>query len=589
MNQFFKFLFASCFGVILASLVLFGIGTLIVTRIIASAEKPSPVSPNSVLHLTFNKTLPEQTNNTPIDFNEFSQDEILGLQDVLEAIEAAAEDDNIRGVFLDLGSIPFGQATAAVLHEQLVEFKDSDKFIIAYGDNYTQSGYYLASVADKIVVHPLGGVDFKGLAAFVPFFKNMFDKLGIEWQVFYEGDFKGASEPYRLTKLSEENRLQISQFINQTYDQILADISEARTIPIEELKEISSELKINNPEDAKMFRLVDEVGYKDLVYADLRQRLGIDEDEKIKMASIDQYHKAYDKDKKRSKNKIAVVYAEGAIVTGKGDVGQIGDQKYTKIIRNIRKKDDVKAIVLRVNSPGGSALASESIWRELSLAKEDGKKIIVSMGDLAASGGYYISCIGDSILAEDVTLTGSIGVVGMIPNAQELMNDKLGITFDTVKTGKHSEGLNTVYPISDKHAKAIKSEMGRIYDIFLNRVAEGRGMSYDDVKKIAGGRVWTGMKAIEIGLVDKIGGLDEAIDIAANSAGLEDYRTIEYPRIKDPFNQLLEEIMGENNGMVKQQLIKEELGEYYPYYKHMKEMSEMEGVQARLPYFIEFR
>ncbi|MEM1323121.1 MAG: signal peptide peptidase SppA [Bacteroidota bacterium] len=589
MSQFFKFVFASCLGVILASVVVVGIAMAMASSLMAESNKKDTIGPNTVLKLSFEEPVPEKANNIPIDFAEFKTKKTLGLQDIKQTLEAASKDNNIKGIFMDLSSLSLGRAKAGAVRDAILKFKESGKFVVSYGQYYSQSTYYLASAADKVYVNPIGGVDFRGFSAQILFFKDMLDRLGVNMQIYYAGQFKSATEPFRLRKMSEQNRLQVREYLDGMYEIYLQDISDSRGIAVPELKKIANELLLRDADDAVKYNMADAKGYRDEVYSYLREKLGFEEDDKLKFVSINEYEGQANKEYDYSaKDKIAVVYAEGNIVDGDGDLGSVGGDKYASILRKIRRDDNIKAIVMRINSPGGSALASDIMWRELSLAKEAGKPVIASMGDLAASGGYYLACVADSIYAEPSTITGSIGVFGMIPSLQKMMDEKLGVTMDTVKTGKFSVGLNTFLDIDPEEGKIIQSGVEDFYEIFLKRVADGRKMSRDDVHKVAQGRVWTGEKAKQIGLVDHYGGLDEAVATAARMAGLTKYRTKEYPRIKEPIEQLIEELT--NTGTDRAQtLIREELGELYPFYHQLRDLQDMKGIQAKLPFMLEIQ
>ena len=589
MGQFFKFLLASCLGIFLSFILLFAIGGLVVAGIAKQAEKPKAVKANTVLHLTFDHAIPEQTNNLELDPFNLKQKKVLGLKEILRTLEEAKADDNIKGIFLEPEMMSIGGlATADVLRQGLLDFKESGKFIIAYSKTYSQGGYYLASSADELTCYPIGVIDFRGFSAQIPFFKDMLDKIGVEMQVFYAGKFKGASEPYRLNKMSDENRLQIREYLEDIYAEFLSDISASRNLSVPQLRQLADEYVGMDPKKAAEAGLIDKAIYRDEALDILRQRLGLEKDDKINMMTLEEYNLAKPEKKNyKVSDKIAVIYAEGEIVDGDGKPGNIGDQKFVKYISSAYQDDKVKAIVLRVNSPGGSVLASENIWRELSLAKADGKPIVVSMGDYAASGGYYISTMADSIFAEPNTLTGSIGVVGAIPNASKLLDDKIGIHFDSVKTGPFSTGITPFYPLSSAETQLIQKQIEKTYEDFLQKVVEGRGMSRDSVHAIAQGRVWTGERAIRIGLVDRIAGLDEAIAAAASLAEIKDYRLTEYPRVKDPIQQFLEQWM-DGEDVRATAMLKTQLGEFYPYYSFLKQLQDSKGVQARLPFFIPF-
>ena len=593
MNQFFKFVFASCLGVFLATIAISILSFFIFMGISSSAaEKLVSVSKGSVLHIKLDQQIPEQTNNLEMNPFDFNSQDILGLNDIVKSLEHAAEDEKIDGILLDLGyRVATGMASAATLRETLLKFKESGKFIHAYSKNYTQSTYYLASTADKIYLSPLGGVDLHGFAATVPFFKTMLDKVGIKMQVFYAGDFKSATEPYRRTEMSDQNRLQLREFLDPLYNSFLSEIGESRNKSVTELKEMANKLQLSLAEDALSQGMVDELGYIDNVLDNLRDETGLDENDKVKTVSLNDYANSFnDKINFKIKDKIAIIYAEGAIFQDQGERGTIVDNEYIKIIRKLRNDDKIKAIVLRVNSPGGSAIASENIWREFTLAQEAGKPVVVSMGDYAASGGYYIACMADKIIAEPNTLTGSIGVFSMIPNLGELYNDKLGINFDTVLTADYSVGLNAVFEMDDFEKAHWQKNTDRMYNIFLQRVAAGRNMSKEDVHKVAQGRVWIGPKAKELGLVDEIGTVDDAIAAAAELAELASYRTTEYPKQPDPMQEFINELTGQkDDDAIRNHILQKEFGQHYEMYRHIKEMITSEGVQARMPFMVEFR
>lgn len=590
MSDFFKFVFASCLGVMLASVVgvvLFGSVLGGMASSFGGGDKVT-VKPNSVLRLTLNQALPELTNNIEQDLFNLNSDGIVGLHDLTRTIAMAKDDDKIKGILLDLNGVSMGQATASVVRDALVDFKESDKFIIANAKYYSQGTYYMASVADSILMNPMGGVDFRGFAAQIPFFKDMLDRLDVKVQVYYAGQFKSATEPFRLEKMSQQNRLQVREYLEGLYGQYLEDVAESRNTTPAKLRAIADNYELKNAEDALRLGFVDRLVYKDQVLDILRKKAGLEEDDKIPTVSLAKYAKKLKKNLK-AKGRIAVIHAEGSIVDGMGAVGSIGGDKYGKLIRKIRNDDKVKAIVLRVNSGGGSALASEIMWRELLLAKEQGLPVIVSMGNAAASGGYYIACMADTIVAEPNTITGSIGVFSLIPSLQQTMKKKVGVTFDTVRTARHSVGIGLFYDVSEEEGKILQASTNEIYETFLKRVADGRGMTRDEVHAIAQGRVWTGVKGKEIGLVDVLGGLDTAIDIAAEKAGLESYRLAEYPKIKEPLQQFLDDLQGKDKASIQKAMIKSELGEAYQYYEMAQELKNMKGVQAKMPFEVEVK
>lgn len=588
MNNFFKFVFASCLGVFLCILVVFFISTIALTRMATQANQAATVSPNSVLVLDLANPIPEKTNNKPTDNFELDTEDVLGLQDIVRTIEHAKTDDNIKGIFLKLSGNTPGRATSSVIRRALEDFKTSDKFLVSWSEFYSQGTYYLASPADKIYMLPTGGMDFRGFGTQIPFMRDMLERLGVNMQVYYAGQFKSATEPFRLYKMSDQNRLQIREYLESLYDQFLTDIAESRDIDNEELRRIADENLIRKAQDAVTYKLVDEVVYYDEVLDDLRSRLGLEEKDKLRSISLEKYAAGVN-NKSSARDRIAVVYAEGDIVMGKGDAGNIGGEKYAKIIRKIRKDNKVKGIVLRVNSGGGSGVASDMIWRELELAKEEGLPVMVSMGDVAASGGYYIAANADSIFVEPNTITGSIGVFGVIPSIQKMLKDKVGIQFDTVKTGDYATAYTPFFDASAKESQVIQAQVEAFYDIFLDRVAAGRGMTRDQAHAVAQGRVWTGIKAKENGLVDAFGDLDDAIAAAATKAGLDKYRIKEYPVTKKPLQQFMDRFLETDDNSVANYVLQRELGEFYPYYQHLLSIKNMEGVQARMPFLLDVK
>ncbi|MBR9921958.1 MAG: signal peptide peptidase SppA [Bacteroidetes bacterium] len=586
MRKFLKSILASCLGVILALGIIVLIGIGVISRIADKASQPPKIAANTILHLKFDEPIPERTNNVEMNPFDFEDQRTLGLQDIIRTIEYASEVDQIQGMFLELQGVAMGQSTMHALHDALSAFSESGKKIVAYGDYFSQGTYYLSSVSDQIYVNPVGDFNFKGFSAIIPFFKTMLDKIGVNMQVFYAGQFKSATEPYRLNEMSDANKLQVRTFLEELFEMYLADISVERDIPISELRSISDDFKIRQVNDALHYGLVDQLGYRDDAVNWLKNQVGLEADEKLPLVDLEDYYlTAKENTDFSERDKIAILYAEGNIIMGQGEAGTIGDEDYVRMIKKIREDDNVKAVVLRVNSPGGSALASENIWRELQLTKDNHKPLIVSMGDYAASGGYYIACLADSIVASPSTLTGSIGVFNVIPNASTLLNDKMGISFDSVKTGSNSTGLTPFFDLSPEEKVWMQTSVDSMYEHFLMRVSQGRDLSRDAVHEVAQGRVWTGQKAVEIGLVDQLGDLDDAIDMAAYLAGLETYRLSEYPEIKEPFQQFMEELTGQESSM-QTRMIKENLGDYYPYFQNLSELKHLKGPQARLPFLV---
>lgn len=590
MSQFFKFLFASCLGTFLALLLLFLVAASMLTGLaFQSLEKVKvEVKPNSVLELTLDNLVPDKTNNVAMSPFDLEQKDILGLYDLVRAIRKAKEDPDIKGIYLNKVVPIMGRASADVLREAVEEFRTSGKFVVSYANFYTQGGYYIASVADEVLLNPIGGVDFRGLSTILLFFKGMLDKLDIQMRIFYAGKFKSATEPFRLDKMSPENRLQVREYVTALYEDMLADISKGRKIPVEDLRRIAENFEGRTPEGALASRLVDRLAYEDQALDYLKERLGLGENDKLNRIKIEDYFQARVKKLDLStKDKIAVVYAEGAIANGdEGDPGEVIEGPYVKMLRKIRRDKTIKAVVLRVNSPGGSVLASENILREITLCREAGKPVIVSMGDVAASGGYYIACQADSIFAEPTTITGSIGVFGIIPILQNTLRNKLGITADTVRTQRYSAFGTPFFDFSPDESRLLQAQIDRIYADFLERVAKGRKMTPEQVNEIAQGRVWTGKKARDIGLVDDIGGLDRALKSAAQRAGIEKYRVVEYPTTKTPIERLMDKITRttDPDDEVRTWMMRSELGELYPVYQMLRDARKNQGIQARLPY-----
>ncbi|MBK8193877.1 MAG: signal peptide peptidase SppA [Lewinellaceae bacterium] len=590
MSQFVKFLFASCLGTALALALLVFIGFSMLAGMAGKATEGEKVvvKSNSVLELDFKYLIPEKTNNVPLDPFDFNQKNVLGLTDLVAAIRKAKEDPDIKGIYINATYVMAGKATASVLRDALADFRSSGKFIVSYANYYTQGAYYMASVSDSILLNPVGAVDFRGYSSMIAFFKGMLDKLDVQMKIFYAGKFKSATEPYRLDKMSDENRLQIREYIAALYDIFISDVSKGRNIPEAELRQIADRFDGRSAESALKAHLVDRIAYEDEAFQLIKNKIGLGEKEKLNRIHIEDYFESRARKLDfTTKDKIAVLYAEGTILDGeKGEVGNIYDVQYVKMLRKIRLDDGVKAVVLRINSPGGSVLASENILREIQLCKQAGKPVVVSMGDLAASGGYYIACTADSIFAEPGTITGSIGVFGMVPILQKTMKDNLGITYDTVRTGKYSAFGTPFYDFSPEESAIIQTRVEAIYEDFLNKVAAGRHKTRDQVHEIAQGRVWPGLKAKEIGLVDDIGGLDRAISAAAKLAGVEKYRTTEFPRTKTGIEQLIDQITRnkDKDDNIKSWLIRSELGDLYPMYKTMRDIRRSEGIQARLPY-----
>ncbi|MEO0340936.1 MAG: signal peptide peptidase SppA [Bacteroidota bacterium] len=585
MGQFFKFLFASCLGVLLAIGAIIFIGGAIFSSFASNMNKAPAVKPNTVLHLTLNKPLPELTNNISVSpLAGFEDLEAIGLQSMVDAIERAKDDDNIKGIFIE-PSLAFsaGFSTAKSIRDAIEDFGDSGKFVVAHSGFYTQGQYYVASAADEIYANPMGYFWTQGFSVTGEFYKDLIDKLGVKMQVFYVGTFKGATEPYRRTNFSPENKLQLRQMINDYYNVFLEDVARTRDLDKGTLKS-AVDSYINSPELALENGMIDKIDYRTSVIDRLKERAGLDKDDKLPMMSIESYNKSNPaKTNYKIKDRVAVVYAEGTILDGKWANGTVTDRQYVKDINKLAEDDKVKAIVLRVNSPGGSALASENIWNALQNVKANDKPLIVSMGDYAASGGYYISCPADSIFAEPNTLTGSIGIFSIVPAVGPALDKMLGIDYDTVKTGPLAQdALTPIFELEPGIAKKWQKDTEDGYRTFLQRVADGRGMTPEEVDKVAQGRVWTGSKATTLGLVDKVGSLDRAIASAVSMAELDEYRVVTYPKVKDPVQQLIDEILNPAGMSRTVSKLEKDFPLLAPYYSAMIEIQKARGPQAKM-------
>ncbi len=564
---------------IVAILIVFALVGLVA----ASSEDEVTLEKNSILHLDLNgRTLVERTAEEDLEFGSFLDpfggDNTAGLVNLKKAIAEAKVNENIKGIYLNAGLFGAGQAGLLELREALVDFKESGKFIVAYDEAYSEGGYFLASVADEIYLNPMGGIDFNGFSSEGIFLKGFFEKVGIKPEVFRVGEFKSAVEPYILDKMSPENRLQTQYFLDDINGHALELIAKSRKINKDSLTLINQQMLVRKPKDAVTYKLATALKYEDEVHSILKGKLGLKEEDQISTINATDLGGLAKSKNVTSPNRIAVILAEGEIVDGDVE-GAISSEKFAKEIRKARKDENIKAIVLRVNSPGGSILASEVIWREMAEAKK-AKPVIVSMGEVAASGGYYIAAPADTIVAQPNTITGSIGIFGILFNVQELVNDKLGVTTDVVSTGEFSDFGNMARPLTDVERTIIQSSVEDGYETFISRVAEGRGMHPDSVRKVASGRVWTGTQAKARGLVDVLGGLDTAIGIAAAKikAG-EDYRVVYYPEKKPWF----EELMLNFSDKVQVRILQSQLGEQYPLYQKIQKLKNYQGVQVRMP------
>lgn len=580
-------------GVILASVIV----VFIVIGIISSAlsdENKVKISENSILELRLDGPIIEREPKSELaKLTGFTDERKMGLDVIIESIHQAKDDKHISGIFLEASDIDAGMAAVEEIRSALLDFKKSGKFIYAYGESYSQKGYYLSSVADQVYLNPVGGMDFKGLGGEVMFFKKMLEKLNINVQIFRHGKFKSAVEPLDLEKMSPANRLQTMTYITAMWNQMLSGISAERGLSLDSLNSIADHLSIRNANDAVSKGLVDKALYYDEVVAELKKKTGLADKDKLKLVALSDYEDATNSGEdddagiKYSRNKIAVIYAVGSIESGNGDNETIGSDRIAKAIRDAREDSTIKAVVLRVNSPGGSALASDVIWREVTLC-EKVKPFIVSMGDVAASGGYYISCAADVIVAEPNTITGSIGVFGLLPDAGGMLDEKLGITIDTVNTNPYA-GIGSIYrPVSPLEAQVLQQGVEETYTTFITRVANGRHMNVADVDSIGQGRVWAGVDALRIGLVDTLGSLDDAIAIAARKAKLgTDYRIKTLPVLKDPFEEFLKGKDEDVKQAMTDEFIAQQLSvfrEQYFVFRRSQILLNCKGVQARMPY-----
>jgi protease-4 len=565
------------------------VGILIVAAIIKSSvgsalndnKEEKTVKENSVLKLVINGNIYEREKENPfkeLGAGPFGEPDGLGLNTLAKKLSAAKKDDKIKGLYLNIKNLRSGFATTQELRALLADFKSSGKFVYCYAEYFNQQEYYLASVADKVFLNPQGGMEWKGLYVGLLFFKKALEKLDIDVQVFRHGKFKSAVEPFILDKMSESNRLQTETFVGSIWNAMLLEISASRGIDVDELNRMANTLEIQFPEDAKG-KLVDVLAYEDEVISAMKKKTGIKDADKMIFANFSDYTPKAKLDSKLNSSKVAVIYAVGGISSGEGDDEEIGSDRIAKAIKEARLDSKVKAIVLRVNSPGGSALASDVIWREVVLARK-AKPTVVSMGDYAASGGYYISCAADRIFAQPNTITGSIGVFGMLPNLQKMLENKLGITIDTINTNKHSDYGNGLRKVNDYEYDVIQRSVERIYDHFTGIVAEGRKMDKADVDSIGQGRVWSGSDAKRLKLVDEMGGLSAAITYAAGKAKLGDYKVVELPKQKGPFDAFFSNKESE----FESRMLKRNLGSTYTYFKHLQRLLSMKGVQARLPF-----
>lgn len=584
MKSFFKYVLATITGIFILGFLFIGI--MIATIANLSKTEKVKVGENTILKVELNYPISDgPINETTAIFSSLNPDgsKAMALLDILDQIDRASEDPNIKGIYLDMTFVGAGFARTSEIRTALEHFKESGKFIYAYGQAFYPQSYYLASVADSVFLHPEGSFLYNGLLADVVFLKEMFAKLGIEMQVIKHGKFKGATEIFERSSLSDENRFQIQQYINSINETITSQIADSRALNADSLMRIADDMLARTPETAMELGMIDQLMYRDQVNDLLRKASGIDESDKLKFMSLSRYKSTDDRNKGGSKDRIAVLYAEGDIVDGKGDAENVGGETFAQALEKIRKDEKIKAVVLRINSPGGSAFASDVIYREVYLTRQV-KPVIVSMGDVAASGGYYIAALADTIVALPSTITGSIGVFGVIPNTQKLLNEKLGIHAEYVGTGSHSDFGRLDRPLNEFEKTYFVEMIDSIYAQFVGIVGKGRNMHRSRVDSLAQGRVYTGLMAKDLGLTDVNGDLLDAIDIAAWKAGIEDYRLSSYPKRKSP----IEEIINQLGQTSSKNQLKKALGVYYPLVQQIEVTKNIQGAQMRMPYLLHF-
>jgi len=593
MRQFLKFMLASMVGTFLigAVLIMLFIGSLAALGSAFSMEsRPTSVKDGSILHLQLDQTIVDRGSKDEftLNFGPFRAANRIGLNTLLATLDHAKGDDHIEGIFLDLSDIPAGFATMKEIRDKIIEFKkDSGKPVVAYSDSYTQGTYYLATAADAVYLQPKGDLEYHGLRSEYMFLKGMFEKLDIDVQ-FIRGSnnkFKSFGETFTEDHMSDASREQNRVILNGLWNEHLTAVSESRKLDKERLNLIADSLLVRNGKKALELGLVDGLKYRDEVLDELRTRMGIAADQKLELTDLGMYTRSFTPAYamgKSGKGKLAVIYAEGDIMTGESEDGTIGSSSLSEAIRQAREDSTIKAIVLRVNSPGGSGLASDVIWREVDLAKQV-KPVVVSMGDVAASGGYYIAAPATKIFAERSTITGSIGVFGIIPNMQGFFKNKLGITFDGEKTHKYADMMTVSRPLTEQEKTIIQGYIDEFYSGFTQRVAEGRKMTQAQVDSIGQGRVWTGVDAKRIGLVDELGGLEDAIAAAAGMAGLTDYKRVELPVQKDFFEQIMADLSGQARMWVASEWLGEDL-ELLKQYRKVHLAKQQLGIQARMPF-----
>lgn len=581
MKEFLRSTLATITGVLICGFIFIILGVTMLAGFVASSESETIVMPNSVFTLELKGTVQERYQPSPVD--QFFEDQIstYGLEDILNSIQKAKEDEQIKGIYLHTGALACSTASLQAIHRALADFKQSGKFLIAYADMYTQGGYYLASVADKVIVNPVGNLSWHGLASETMFLKDFLAKIGVKMQIFRVGTYKSAVEPMTNTEMSPANREQTQAFLESIWRSIVSDVAASRNISVDSLNLLADQnMDLRPAEDYVRCGLADTLMYKDEVLSYLKSLAGLTEEDNLHTLSLDEMTRVKSATpKSKTRDVIAVYYAYGEIDNVSSYDEGINSEKVTKDLRDLRKDKNVKAVVLRVNSPGGSAYGSEQIWREVSLLKAE-KPVVVSMGDYAASGGYYISCAANKIVAEPTTLTGSIGIFGMIPDASELLTDKLGLHFDGVKTHKMADMGSMGRPFNAEESALMQQMINQGYALFTKRCAEGRNIPLEELCKIAEGRVWTGSMAKELKLVDELGGLDTAIQLAAELGKVKDYKLKSYPTKQD----FLTELLNTRADRYIHSQLQETFGEYYQGFEWLRHVEQSDRLQARLPF-----
>ncbi len=589
MKQFLKYAAASFVGFLLLLLVAVVVAAVTVTRMLSSQEEGQEVKAGSVLRLRLDGTIEETTREDPLAQLGLggSRSPSYGLSDILQALRAARDDERIEGVYIEGGMPLAAPATLQELRHALVSFRESGKFVYSYADTYTQGGYYVCSAGDKVMTNPLGGVDWHGLSSTPVFYKEALERLGISVQVFKVGAYKSAVEPFTSTSMSQANREQVTAYLGSIWGEMVKDVAASRGLTAEELNACADSFMLLRPAESLVESgLVDTLSYLDGVKQALLSRLGLGEEGELRFVSVGDMSRLADGGQGKGEGRIAIYYASGHIVTSDDlslldpYASYISSTSMTRDLQALRKDKRVKAVVVRVNSPGGSAYASEQICHEIELLARE-KPVVVSMGGYAASGGYYISCMANRVLAEPTTLTGSIGIFGLIPDVSHLVGDKLGLRFDAVKTNSMSDFGSLGRPLTADEGRLMQREIERGYETFVTRVAKGRGMKREEVERIAQGRVWTGEQAVDIGLVDSLGDLEDAVSCAARLAHIEHFTRVTYPEVEPWYSTLLS---GKREGYMEARL-RETLGEeLYSLYSTMRELRGQDAVQARLPF-----